>query len=236
MLVALATEQGFPLWRAMGTILQGWALATQGQEEEGLRRLHQGLTAYRALGAEVQRTYWLTLLADAYRRAAQIDPGLVILGEALGVVDTTQECFYEAEIYRLQGELQLMQAVRAEEQGERCFCQALAIARRQEAKALELRAAMSLARLWQQQGKRAAAYDLLAPIYGWFAEGFETADLQEAKPCSRSWRHKPLVPTRATVTAGPLGLRPRGVCGRWQTARHSAGACRRPGAHPPDGR
>jgi predicted ATPase len=180
-LVALATEQEFPVFNAIGTMLRGWALATQGQGEAGTAQLHQGLAAYRAAWAEFQRTYWLTLLADAYRHTEQGTAGLVVLTETLVLVDTTAERFYEAEIYRLQGELLLTQVVSETQQAASCFRQALDIARHQQAKSLELRAATSLARLWQRQGKRDAARQVLAEVYGWFTEGFDTADLQEAK-------------------------------------------------------
>jgi predicted ATPase len=120
-------------------------------------------------------------LADAYARGAHAGEGLAVVAEALTCVDQTGERYAEAELHRLTGELLLKQIVPDAPQAEACFQQALAVARHQEAKSLELRAAMSLSRLWQQQGKQAEARALLAPIYGWFTEGFDTADLQEAK-------------------------------------------------------
>ena len=117
----------------------------------------------------------------AYAHVAQIEEGLILLVEALAVAHDTGERRWEAELHRLKGELLLQQAISGEQEAEACFLQALDIARRQQAKSLELRAAMSLARLWQHQGKRDAARTLLAPVYGWFTEGFDTADLQEAK-------------------------------------------------------
>jgi predicted ATPase len=159
---------------------RGWALALQGQGEEGIAQIQQGLAAFRAAGAELDRPRWLTLLVEAYRQVEQTEAGLTVLAEALATVHKTGERRWEAELHRLKGELLLRQASPTEEV-EACFRQALEIARRQQAKSLELRAAMSLARLWQQQGKRAEACELLAPIYGWFTEGFDTADLQEAK-------------------------------------------------------
>jgi len=177
----LAAEQGIAQWFAGGTILRGWAVAAQGQVAEGIAQIHQGLAAWRAAAAEVLRPSWLALLAEAY--AAGDDPasGLHGLAEALVLIETTGERWYEAELYRLRGELLLHHARGEPEEAEVCFQQALTIARRQQAKSWELRAAMSLARLWQQQDKRAEARALLAPIYGWFTEGFDTADLQEAK-------------------------------------------------------
>jgi predicted ATPase len=141
----------------------------------------EGLTAYRATGVEVSRTYYLALLADACGKAGQTEEGLTVLTEALALVDKHGERFHEAELYQLKGELLLAHTPAHPREAETCFRQALDIARRQQAKSLELRAAMSLARLWQQQGKRMEAYELLARIYHWFTEGFDTADLQEAK-------------------------------------------------------
>ena len=181
--MALAHEHGFPFWVAWGTILRGWALAAQGQEEDGIAQLRQGLAAYQATGTAQGRTYWLALLAEAYGRAGQAEAGLTVLTEALAVVDKTGERFCEAELYRLKGELLLAQADNRQKRREieACFLKALDIAHGQQAKLFELRAAMSLSRLWQQQGKCAAAHQLLAEVYGWFTEGFDTVDLQEAR-------------------------------------------------------
>ena len=179
--VQLSTEQGLPFRVAMGMILRGWALAALGAEEEGRAQLRQGLEGWRATGAAISWSYYLGSLADAYVRGAHAGEGLAVLAEALTCVDQTGERYAEAELHRLKGELLLKQTVPDAHQAEACFQQALAIARRQQAKSWELRAAMSLSRLWQQQGKRDEARELLAPIYGWFTEGFDTADLQEAK-------------------------------------------------------
>jgi predicted ATPase len=186
--IALSTAQGFPFFLAMGTILRGWALTVQGQGEEGIAHLRQGLAAWQATGAEILRTFYLALLAEAYGSMGQTAKALAALAEASAIVEQRGECFYAAELHRLKGEL-LLQSGDYQSgvvtphcaEVEAYFQQALAIARRQQAKSLELRAAMSLSRLWQQQGKRAEAYELLAPIYGWFTEGFDTADLQKAK-------------------------------------------------------
>ena len=179
--ITLSKEQGFPVWMTFGSMLNGWALAHQGQTKEGIEQIHQGLIAMRAKGSELWRPYYLVLLAEAYGTIEQSEAGLTALTEALTLVDTTGERWYESEIYRLKGELLLQQSSSNQTEAESCFHQALDIARHQSAKALELRAAMSLTRLWQQQGKRAEARELLAPVYGWFTEGFDTADLQEAK-------------------------------------------------------
>jgi predicted ATPase len=181
-LVALAAEQRFPYWLELGTILGGWVLSQQHQAAEGIAQMQQSLAAYRATGAELFRTYWLALLAEAYGIAGQVQEGLQVLEEALALVDQNGERYWEAELYRRKGELLLQSGGRGPEQGaEVCFQQALAVARRQQAKSLELRAALSLSRLWHRQGKRAEVYQLLAEVYGWFTEGFDTADLQEAK-------------------------------------------------------
>jgi predicted ATPase len=177
--ITSATEQGFATatFEVWGTLLRGWALAAQGQHGEGIAQMQQGLAACRAIGAEVLRPFSLALLAEAYGKAGQNEAGLALLAE----VATTGEHLYEPELYRLKGQLTLALCAAHHADAETCLRQALNMTQRQEAKSLELRAAMSLSRLWQRQGKRAAAHALLAPIYGWFTEGFDTADLQEAK-------------------------------------------------------
>jgi predicted ATPase len=184
--IALCSEQGFPLWLAMGTILRGWALVEQGQVEEGIAQMRQGLMAFRATGAEQWRPYFLALLAGAYRKVGQAEDGLSVLSEALAGVHKKGEREHEAELYRLKGTLTLQSKVQSpkskvEEEAEGYFLTAIEIAQSQQAKSLELRATMSLARLWQQQGKRAEAHKLLSEVYNWFTEGFDTKDLQEAK-------------------------------------------------------
>jgi predicted ATPase len=179
--ISIATEQGFPQWKASGAILRGWTLAHQAQAKEGIEQLTQGLIAFRATGAEIGRPGRLALLAEAYGTIGQPEAGLTALAEALTLADTTGERWYEAELYRLNGELLLQQTSDNQAEAEACFHQAIAIAQSQQAKSWELRAATSLARLWDQQDKRQEAHDLLAPVYNWFIEGFDTADLQEAK-------------------------------------------------------
>ena len=177
----LTTDQGFPLSMAHSAMLCGWVLAHQGQDQDGIKQLHQGLLTLRTTGAELLQPYFLALLAEAYRTTGQVEEGLAVLAEALALVDTRGERHYEAELYRLKGALLLQQASDNPAEAETCFHHALEIARHQQAKSFELRAATSLARLWQQQGKRQEAHDLLAPVYHWFTEGFDTADLQDAK-------------------------------------------------------
>jgi len=180
-LISLATNQGFPQWMALGALLRGWALAQQGQAQEGITQITQGLMTYRATGAELGRPYLLALLAEAHGTIGEPEAGLDVLKEALALADTTDERWCEAELYRLKGELLLQQNSANQTEAEACFHQAIAIAQNQQAKSFELRTATSLARLWQQQGKRQEAHDLLAPVYNWFTEGFDTADLKDAK-------------------------------------------------------
>jgi predicted ATPase len=176
--LTLATEQGFAQTVAVGTRDRGWALSMHGHLAEGIALMRQGHAAFQATGGA--RAYPFVWLAEALGKAGEADAGLHILAEGLALVEQHEERVYEAELHRLKGALLLSQASPIEE-AEACFHRALDVARRPEAKSLELRAAMSLARLWQQQGKRTEAYDLLAPIYGWFTEGFDTADLQDAR-------------------------------------------------------
>jgi len=179
--MTLATEHGFAHWLAQATILRGWALAAQGGGAEAITQMRQNLATLRAIGSEVGRPWMLAMLAEAYGRSGQAEPGLQVLAEAPALMDRTGERCWEGELYRLQGGLLLQQTIPDEQQAEVCFQQALAVARRQQAKSLELRVVISLARLLLRQGKRNAAHELLAEVYGWFAEGFDTADLQEAR-------------------------------------------------------
>jgi predicted ATPase len=179
--LSLAKEQGFPIWMAVGALLRGWALTHQGQGQEGIAQMTQALSAYRATGAENLRPYGLAFLADAYGTMGQPEAGLTLLAETLTVVDKTGARSYEPELYRLKGELLLQQSSDNSTAAESCFHQAIAIAQKQQAKSLELRAATSLARLWQSQGKREEAQQVLGDVYNWFTEGFDTADLHGAK-------------------------------------------------------
>jgi predicted ATPase len=196
-ILTLGTEQGNPQVLERGMCLRGWALAASGHEEEGITQIRQALATYRSAGATRDRPYYLALLAEASAQGGQTTEGLEASAEALALLATSGVRWWEAELHRLRGELLLQSRVQSPEssvftphsvlcmphsaEAEACFQQALDVARRQEAKSLELRAVMSLSRLWQCQGKRTEARDLLAPIYGWFTEGFDTTDLQEAK-------------------------------------------------------
>jgi predicted ATPase len=179
--VVLSTEQGFPFWVALGTSLRGWALAIQNQGEEGMVQVRQGIAAWRATGSALAAPYFCAVLADVCAHLGHTEDGLQALAEADTLVEQHQERYWEAEICRLRGVLLLRQPGTPQAEAEAWLQRALDIARRQEAKSLELRAAMSLSRLWQQQGKRDEAHELLAPLYGWFTEGFDTVALQEAK-------------------------------------------------------
>ena len=180
-LLALATAQGFRLWEGVGTFWCGWALAMQGQDAVGLAQMRQGMAGVLATGQEHARPHCLVSLAEALGHTGQVAEGLRLLADARAELEARGQGDLLAEAYRLQGVLLLQQAIPDEAQAEACFRQALAIARRQQAKSWELRAATSLSRLWQRQGKCAEAHALLAPIYGWFTEGFDTAELVEAK-------------------------------------------------------
>jgi predicted ATPase len=178
--IALTSEQGFLPLLPRVQFLQGWALAAQGQREAGLAQMRQGLVGYQATGAGLYQPYFLGVLAEVCAHAGQLDEGLRLVTEALEIMQQSGERWWEAELHRLRGEL-LLRSADHEAEAQACFHQALAVACQQQAKSWELRAALSLSRLWQRQGKRQEARDLLAPIYHWFTEGFDTADLQEAK-------------------------------------------------------
>jgi predicted ATPase len=177
--MTVATDQEFPVQVAMATPLRGWALAARGHGEEGITQIR--LAVYGAMRATRDRPYYLALLAEASAQSRQTAEGLEAVTEALATVARSVGRWWEAELHRLNGALLLQPSLAQPGEAEACFQQALAVARRQQAKSLELRASMSLSRLWQRQGKRAAARELLAPIYDWFTEGFDTADLQEVK-------------------------------------------------------
>jgi predicted ATPase len=182
--IALCTEKGFPLWLGATTIYRGWAMVQQGQGGEWISHMRQGMATFEATGAKVARPINLCLLADAYAKTGQPGEGLEVLDEALDAVNDTGEGWWEAELHRLRGELLRAQRagqVGAEGKAEACFGQAIEVARRQEAKSWELRATTSLARLRKGQGRTDEARQVLAHIYGWFTEGFDTPDLKEAR-------------------------------------------------------
>jgi predicted ATPase len=167
-------------WQAIGIILGGWVLSQRGEGLQGIVQIQQGIAEYRATKQDLYLSYALALLARAYSKLGKNEQGLKALAEALRFTKMNGVGYWEAEIYGLQGELLLAKGA-PEEGAEQCYRQGLDIARRQHAKMLELRAAMRLSRLWQKQGKQTEAYRLLAEIYEWFSEGFDTPDLVEAK-------------------------------------------------------
>ena len=207
----LSVEQGFSFWLAHGTILRGWALAEQGQVDEGIAQMQQGLAACRATGTEVVPMRYLPWLAAAYAKVGQAEQGLAVLAEVSALMDKTGARLGEAELYRLRGELVLQSGIRgpasevtnspessvqglessktksqilnpnSRAEAEDCFLKSIEVARKQQARSLELRAAVSLTRLWQRQDKKEEAHTLLSGVYNWFTEGFDTKDLQEAK-------------------------------------------------------
>jgi predicted ATPase len=179
--LALASEQVLPYWAAYAKALSGWALVEEGQEEEGLALLRAGIDANRAIGAKVRAPQWLALLAEACLVTGRVEEGLSAVSEALAVTEQTAARYCEAELDRLEGELGLA-AKQPDESGvEASFRKAITIAHAQQAKSFELRAATSLTRLLVRQRRRAAARDLLTPVYDWFSEGFNTPDLKDAK-------------------------------------------------------
>jgi predicted ATPase len=178
-ILALVHEHGFTQYAAESAIYQGWGMATQDQPEEGMRVIIQGLDAFRETGVLKDLPHFLAMLVDVYGIVGQVEAGLTILAEALDLVEQTGERRYESELYCVKGAFLLQLSRDNHTEAEACFQHALA--RRQHAKSWELRAATSLARLWQSQDKCQDAYELLALVYGWFTEGFDTADLQEAK-------------------------------------------------------
>jgi predicted ATPase len=196
--ITLATEHGRPVWLAAATFFYNWALIARvpatsvennvegpGKIEAGLAQMHQNLADYQATGVKFASPLFLTALAEACGNAGQIEEGLALLTEALVAANQSGERIYEAEIYRLKGDLLLKADVErrraSSESPEDCFLQAVRIARAQQAKSLELRATMSLCHWWHRQGKREQAQQRLDEIYGWFSEGFDTPDLREAQ-------------------------------------------------------
>jgi predicted ATPase len=178
-LVQLSAEEGLPTYWAVGSVLRGWALAQGGHAEEGIAQIYQGLASRAA--PLYWRPWFQILLAEAYGKAGKVEEAFTVLAEALKTVESTGIAHDESTLQRVKGELLLARAPANPSDAEACFRQAIAIARRQSAKSLELRAVLSLSHLYHQQGKKEEAQRMLAETYGWFTEGFDTADLQEAK-------------------------------------------------------
>ena len=180
-LVALADEKGGAYWKALGTMMQGDLLALTGKASVAVQKIASGVTAQRSTGATVLIPSYLSFLARAYAGLGRFDDAWRYIDEATTAMETTKERMFEPEIRRIAGEIALLSPQRDAAKAEAYFERALAVARQQQAKSWELRAAMSLARLWRDQGKPQQARELLAPVYGWFTEGFDTRDLKEAK-------------------------------------------------------
>jgi len=179
--IAVSSEQGFPLWSGMGTIVRGWALAKQGRGMDGLAQVRQGIAQWQVTGFELEWPHFLAMLADVHGTVDQPGEGLKLLADARAAADKTGEGFWDAEMHRLHGELSLQIATTEPGRAEKSFLTAIEIARRQQARSLELRAGMSLSQLWKRQGKKGEARQLLAAIYAWFTEGHDTPDLREAR-------------------------------------------------------
>ncbi len=179
--INLGMEHELTLLLAQGTLLHGRVLVEIGQTSEGIQQLEQGLASYLATGAEVWRPMYLSMLGAAYERSGLAGEGLDRVTQALEIVETSQERWWEPELYRLRGSLLVDMSSDNGSEAELCYRKAIESAQSQQAKSWELHAVTSLARLWQSQGKHQKAYDLLAPIYNWFTEGFDTADLKDAK-------------------------------------------------------
>lgn len=189
--IALAKEQGLELWMTLCALYHGWAMVEQGEFESGLEQMRASLDVYQAIGAKLWRAHHLGLLAEATAKAGRTEEGLFILADALATVQETGECCYEAELYRIKGALIMMQvdsnggvtkeSVSLMTEAESCFKRAVTIAREQQAKSWELRAATNLARLYERQGKPTEARQALADVVAWFSEGFDTVDMKEAR-------------------------------------------------------
>jgi predicted ATPase len=181
---ALAQEHAFAYYLSWATILLGWVEVERGEAESGIAAIRTGLAAFDKTGAAIRKPYYLGLLAEALNRAGELQQALVLVDEALALISASGERWSEAELYRQRGELLLAQGVPFAEV-EPVFAQALEIARRQQAKSLQLRTIMSLCRMWRQQGKGEAARQALAEILGWFTEGFDTPELMQAQSLLR---------------------------------------------------
>jgi predicted ATPase len=179
--LTLCDERGFSYYRAWSTLIYGETLLEDRQAEEGITQMRSGLEAMQATGARLRRPYYLGLLAQACCRVGKVEEAKAHLAEALALVDKSGERWWQAELYRIQGKLLLTRMGNGQAHARSCFERALEISRQQRARSLELRAATSLAQLWAEQGERQKAHDLLAPVYGWFTEGFDTPDLKDAK-------------------------------------------------------
>jgi predicted ATPase len=180
-LILLADQKGALFWKATGELHQGCLSALTGKASDAVQMITGGFAAYRSTGATVAGPFYLSHLASAYAQLGQIDDAWRSIGEAVTAAETTKEIWFEAELNRIAGEIALKSPEPDAAKAEGYFDRAITVARQQQAKSWELRAAMSMARLWRDQGKRDEAREVLAPVYGWFTEGFNTRNLKEAK-------------------------------------------------------
>ena len=180
-LVVLADEKRSPNWKALATINKGLALAVNGNELDAIKMFTSGMAAYQSIGSTLFGSQHLSYLASAYAEVSQFEEAWRCISESMTAIETTKESWYDAEVNRVAGEIALKSPKPDAAKAQACFERALSVARQQQAKSWELRAAMSMARLWRDQGKVQQARELLAPVYGWFTEGFDTRDLKEAK-------------------------------------------------------
>ncbi len=179
--IKLADQKGASFWKAWGMLQLGCVLDLTGKPSDAVQMITSGLTAYRLTGSTLFAPLYLSFLARAYVKLGQFDDARRSIGEAMAAVETTKETWFEADMHRIAGEVALLSPEPDKAKAEEYFDRALEVARQQQAKSWELHAAMSMARLWRDQGKRDEARQLLAPVYGWFTEGFDTLDLKEAK-------------------------------------------------------
>jgi predicted ATPase len=177
----LVDEKGALHWKGLGMSVRGWLSSLTGKASDAVQIIIAGIIAYRSTGATHALPVLLASLTSAYAELGQFDEAWCSIGEAMTAIETTKETWFEAEVHRIAGEIGLLSGEPDAPKAEAYFERALGVAREQQAKSWELRAAMSMARLWRDQGKRDEACDLLAPVYGWFTEGFDTLDLKEAK-------------------------------------------------------
>ena len=180
-LIALADEKGALFWKAFGTMYQGSVLALTAKASDTVELLASAIAAWRSTGSTLWLPLGLSYLSNAHAQLGQFDDAWRCIGEVMTAMETSKEKWYEAEVHRIAGEIALLSRQPNAAKSEAYFERALIVARNQQAKSLELRAAMSMARLWRDQGKRQQSHDLLTPAYGWFTEGFDTLDLKEAK-------------------------------------------------------
>jgi predicted ATPase len=180
-LIALAEERGAPYWKATGTVVRGSLFAVSGKASDAVLAITSGITSLRSTGATLYEPWHLSNLARAYAELGQLDDAWRCIDDAIDKIEKSKEKWCEAEVHRIAGEIALKSLAPDMEKTEKQFDRALAVARQQQAKSWELRAAMSMARLWRDQGKLQQARELLAPVYGWFTEGFDTLDLKDAK-------------------------------------------------------